>query len=843
MKKIIIISLLAFSLAAIPAAEAKVLSLKDFVEVLINLGIIRGDKADQARDVAVNASANKECFTFSKNLRIGDTGRDVAKLHYFLAKEGFKGETNGEDSEDVYSEVTAAAVSGFQQKYRAEILSPVSLPFGTGFAGPATRAKLNALYGCRDDSAYKITPESLGSAQVGKFYQTKLKLHGVKNSGTALWDMAPGSKMPPGLTLTMRGAVCLTLVPPLGGFCLGSVEGMIYGTPKEAGTFKFTVKALSEGSSSETRQTYALDIKEASEVSIKIIRPVDGAVFPLGSTQTVAWRLNLPKIYDEVWVALFLTEGPTSGEIGLKKAERGQDSMRIKFESVAQGDVVMSLAPGKYRIKAVVYDLLPCLGLCPPSPDNAGKAKVIAEDITGYITVSDFSSAKIQVISPNGGESWVKGSTQVIRWRSTPKLPRPYFPGLEEPLNSRTSRTSVVALEIFDISLYPYYPPCNTEPCPLYPSEGPFTIVRGISNTGEYPWTVGKVMDTNRIVSDREYLIEICWSGTSVCDRGDKPFKIYSQSVNRPPVIESVSGPTVLSAGESGTWTVKAHDPENGYLAYTVNWGDTTAVPRSSAESGVSQTTSFTHSYAYPGNYTITFTVADNVGQKAVVTETVQVGEAVSGYGNLFVKVLEGGIVCITTPCEFPLSAASVSIYDASGRLVEEEKTSADGAARFSGLAAGLYTLKVSLEGFASASQTVRVSADTTTEANIRLILSSRPASGLSYTVSTNKSSYGSNEKMEITIRAVNRSSENRTLNWNNGCQVSYVIGSFDSSENMVCTQALTAVTIPAGGSYTWRVTHDFTRNPITPGTYKLIGKVIGYGSAETSVLIVGAPE
>ncbi len=101
---------------------------------------------------------------------------------------------------------------------------------------------------------------------------------------------------------------------------------------------------------------------------------------------------------------------------------------------------------------------------------------------------------------------------------------------------------------------------------------------------------------------------------------------------NRPPVISGGSFPTTLTVGQTGTWTVNASDPENGSLSYGVNWGDSNqctypyACAGVSASASVQQTSTFTHSYANPGTYTITFVVTDTGGLTAQTSTTVQVG-------------------------------------------------------------------------------------------------------------------------------------------------------------------------------------------------------------------------
>lgn len=90
------------------------------------------------------------CYNFKANLKVGDTGHEVRNLVIALKKEGFEIDDSeqGDSGNETFNESTASAISGFQQKYIDEILKPVGLKYGTGFAGRSTRAKLNQLYGC-----------------------------------------------------------------------------------------------------------------------------------------------------------------------------------------------------------------------------------------------------------------------------------------------------------------------------------------------------------------------------------------------------------------------------------------------------------------------------------------------------------------------------------------------------------------------------------------------------------------------------------------------------------------------------------------------------------------------
>lgn len=86
------------------------------------------------------------CHDFNINLGIGKKGPEVTALQIALNKEGlFNSAYLGGN---YFGKITRYAVIKFQEKYSSEILLPVGLTNGSGFVGPLTRSKLNALYGC-----------------------------------------------------------------------------------------------------------------------------------------------------------------------------------------------------------------------------------------------------------------------------------------------------------------------------------------------------------------------------------------------------------------------------------------------------------------------------------------------------------------------------------------------------------------------------------------------------------------------------------------------------------------------------------------------------------------------
>ncbi len=123
---------------------------------------------------------------------------------------------------------------------------------------------------------------------------------------------------------------------------------------------------------------------------------------------------------------------------------------------------------------------------------------------------------------------------------------------------------------------------------------------------------------------------------------------------NQAPIINGIDAPTKLKVGEVGTWKVRASDPENGPLGYTVDWGDnirhcieTPGVPSFCGDdfvlraSDLPQNSTFTHSYATAGTYTVQFSVTDDDFSSNSSSITVQVGDV--GANFLTVLTPNGG--------------------------------------------------------------------------------------------------------------------------------------------------------------------------------------------------------
>lgn len=135
---------MAFSVFAAPAKAQSTEDLQKMInDLLAQVAALQGKTG--------SASAAGVCpFTWTRDLKTGASGADVKALQQFLnANADTRVAATGAGSTGMETEyfgpATAAAVSKFQVMYRADVLTPAGLTNPTGFFGPGTRAKANAL--------------------------------------------------------------------------------------------------------------------------------------------------------------------------------------------------------------------------------------------------------------------------------------------------------------------------------------------------------------------------------------------------------------------------------------------------------------------------------------------------------------------------------------------------------------------------------------------------------------------------------------------------------------------------------------------------------------------------
>lgn len=135
---------------------------------------------------------------FMMDLKTGSTGADVMALQKFLnadedtrvAAAGAVGSAGMET--EYYGPATAAAVSKFQVKYRAEILSPAGLVNPTGFFGPGSRAQANKLCGDSDEDTDEDTDEDSDDEDTELSGEGSLDVFEIDNASET--DLEEGSE-------------------------------------------------------------------------------------------------------------------------------------------------------------------------------------------------------------------------------------------------------------------------------------------------------------------------------------------------------------------------------------------------------------------------------------------------------------------------------------------------------------------------------------------------------------------------------------------------------------------------------------------------------------------------
>lgn len=391
----IIVALFSF---AQPTKVDAALSSSTIVNLLIRLGIIPSDKADQAQkavsdaEIAQNQNTPSFCYTFNQDFGIGATAgsnlyanenADLKNLWAVLQKEGFD---VGEDMKlSRYGESTSAAVVKLQAKYGIR---------QTGYVGPLTRGQLNRLYRC-----------------------------GAQASPAPTTSPAPISKSP------------ITVLNPNGGETISAGQSYTFRWENRNAPAYVTLKLVSSA---------GIDTPIATQIS---------------NTGSYTWTI------------------PSN-----------------------------ILTTTSYRL--YVY---------------AGESG-IGDASDSYFTIVNMSTpSTVSVLSPNGGESWVEGSYQTIRWSSNGS-------DANQAVEINLERKSPTDTQFWNIG----------------------TIATNQSGSGTYSWRVSAKDTTGNVIAGSQYKILIgrnIAKGTGPVDESDYGFAITTTQSSPTPT----TSPTPIgSSGKCG---------------------------------------------------------------------------------------------------------------------------------------------------------------------------------------------------------------------------------------------------------------------------------------------------
>ncbi len=362
----------------------------------------------QAQLAQMQKDATTWCHNFNTNLSQDSSGSEVEALQIALEKEFFTIGIN-EKTNKYFGESTRLAVIGFQEKYAANILTPLGLTHGTGYVGIATRSKLNSLYGCQST----ITTPSTTAAITPPTVTTSVYTNVAYSSATLNGNITSTN----GQNADLRGFDIGNIYGTynLTGYTEGIAGSYAYGI----GAFSWTSLSLNPGT------TYYIRAKAHNSAGWNY-----GQMWTFNTSATscthIAPTVTLTPVtqsgspgkllvYNVGIKNNNLTNGCAPAEINLSVTTCPSGwTCSLGLSSVLEQPISAATGVG--------------LHITPPVGASAGLYNITVQiayvssslkttqTLTTVYNVVSTTTPPAPILSPVGGETWQRGTSQVIRW-------------------------------------------------------------------------------------------------------------------------------------------------------------------------------------------------------------------------------------------------------------------------------------------------------------------------------------------------------------------------------------------------------------------------------------------
>lgn len=203
------------------------------------------------------------CFTFTRDLRLGSEGPDVAALQKFLISKGFDipNITRGQTPYGYFGGATKVALQNYQRSVGIE---------ATGFFGPVTRAMVNAsCVNNQQPPAINSVTNPISPGQQMSIFGSNL--NGTNDFGKVYIDTV--------LTTALVD---------------GGREGtfLFFTLPNNISLGTHSLYVTTD--SNRTSNVVGFQVQSSSEPRITILSPNGGEVYKVGSVVNIKWNTNIP---------------------------------------------------------------------------------------------------------------------------------------------------------------------------------------------------------------------------------------------------------------------------------------------------------------------------------------------------------------------------------------------------------------------------------------------------------------------------------------------------------------------------------------------------------------------